>query len=72
MIYGESPTYGWVGELVDEWVLSCQMTNNKINLYLIETIDSVWRFMIYGDFATHTPTHPIESVISNWNFESSP
>ena len=24
--------------------------------------------MICGDFATHTPTHPVESGITNWNF----
>ena len=33
------------------WVGLCQITKNGKNLDLIEIIDSVWRFMIYGDFS---------------------
>ena len=36
MIYGDSPTYGWLGGSVGVWVLSCQISKNGIKLGLIE------------------------------------
>ena len=40
MIYGDSPTYGWMYKLVGEWVGPCQITKNGKNVDLIEIIDS--------------------------------
>ena len=42
MIYGDTPTNGWVygllGGWVGQWVGACQITKNQIKLDLIEPI----------------------------------
>ena len=39
MICRDTPTHGWVlGGSVGQWLGSCQMTNNLINLDIIEII----------------------------------
>ena len=44
---------GWLGGYVDQWVRSCQITKNLINLDLIEIIQ--FYFKIYNLW--NTPTY---------------
>ena len=62
MICRDTPTHGWVcgslggsvGQWVDQWVGSGQMTNNLINLDLIDIIQFCLKiYLICRD----TPTH---------------
>ena len=73
---------GW-GSLKMDWCMvwwlmeSCQITKNKMKLELIEIFhfiqlgyfSSVWRFMICGDFASHTSTHSTHPVVQSFGIE---
>ena len=50
MIYRDTPTCGWMGGSVGQWVGSGQMTKNLINLDLIEIVQFCLKIF---DFLRH-------------------